>query len=131
MVFEAVLETLSEKEGWVLSMGGQKKIDRQHDKGRYTARERISILLDTDSFFEVGRFAHSDVPGMADKTPADSKIAGYGKIDGRQVVITANDFTVLAATSSRVAGKKEYQIKKYGADKGLPMVYLEIGRAHV
>lgn len=83
-----------------------KKIHRQHDKGRYTARERIDKLLDPGSFFEVGRFAHSDMPGMAEKTPGDSKIAGYGKIEGRQVAVTANDFTVMAATSSRIAGKR-------------------------
>lgn len=132
MVFKAALETLAERETRVLAMGGQAKIDRQHGKGRYTARERIDRLLDPDSFFEVGRFAHSDMPGMADKTPADSKIAGYGKIDGRQVAITANDFTVMAATSSRVAGKKEHQVKKYGAVKGMPMVYLgEAGGARM
>ncbi|MBA3008739.1 MAG: carboxyl transferase [Proteobacteria bacterium] len=132
MVFKAALEILAEKETRVLAMGGQIKIDRQHEKGRYAARERIDKLLDPDSFFEVGRFAHSDMPGMEGKTPADSKIAGYGKIDGRQVAITANDFTVMAATSSRVAGKKEHQIKNYAAKKGLPMVYLgEAGGARM
>ena len=132
MVFKAALETLAQREARVMAMGGQKKIDRQHDKGRYTARERIDRLLDPNSFFEVGRFAHSDMPGMEDKTPADSKIAGYGKIDGRQVSVTANDFTVMAATSSRVAGKKEHQVKNYAAKKGLPMVYLgEAGGARM
>ncbi len=132
MTFEKTLNILEEKQCKVLAMGGQKKIDRQHDKGRYTARERINKLLDMDSFFEVGRFAHSDIPGMEDKTPADSKIAGYGKIDGRPVAVTANDFTVMAATSSRVAGKKEYQVKKYATTKGLPMVYLgEAGGARM
>jgi methylmalonyl-CoA decarboxylase subunit alpha len=48
---------------------------------------------------------------MADKTPADSKVCGYGTIEGRRVVVTANDFTVLASTSSRVAGRKEGEIK--------------------
>jgi acetyl-CoA carboxylase carboxyltransferase component len=124
MAFEKALGALHEKQGKVLAMGGREKIDRQHDKGRYTARERIDRLLDPGSFFEVGRFAHSDMPGMEEKTPADSKITGYGKIDGRQVAVSANDFTVMAATSSRVAGKKEHQVKQYSATKGLPMIYL-------
>jgi len=132
MAFKKVLGTLKEKENKVLAMGGEKKVRLQHTKDRYTARERINQLLDTDSFFEVGRFAHSDMPGMEEKTPADSKITGYGKIDGRQVAISANDFTVMAATSSRVAGKKEQQVKNYSAAKGLPMVYLgEAGGARM
>ena len=45
----------------------------------------------------------ADVPGMEDKTPADSKVAGYGRIDGRPVAVVSNDFTVLAASTSRVA----------------------------
>jgi acetyl-CoA carboxylase carboxyltransferase component len=107
-------------------------VARQHARGRLTARERIEGLLDPGSFFEVGRFAHSDMPGMAEKTPADSKITGYGTIDGRQVAVAANDFTVMAATSSRVAGRKEYQLKQYSVDKGLPMIYLgEAGGARM
>jgi methylmalonyl-CoA decarboxylase subunit alpha len=92
-------------------MGGNEKIKKQHDKGKFTARERIDRLLDPGSFLEIGMFNHSDVPGMEEKTPADSKIAGYGKVDGRQVAIVSNDFTVLTATSSRVAGRKEGGLK--------------------
>ncbi len=132
MAFEKALDTLKAEQDRTMAMGGAEKISRQHEKGRYTARERIDRLLDTDSFFEVGRFAHSDMPGMENKTPADSKITGYGKLDGRQVAVSANDFTVMAATSSRVAGKKEQQVKNYAAKKGLPMVYLgEAGGARM
>jgi len=132
MAFEKQMNLLEEKRKWSLAMGGQKKIDHQHGRGRYTARERIDRLLDAGTFFEVGRFAHSDMPGVEAKTPADSKITGYGKIDGRQVAVAANDFTVMAATSSRVAGKKEIQTKKYAAAKGLPMIYLgEAGGARM
>ena len=132
MPFDTAMNTLAEKHAAALAMGGPKKIERQHGRGRYTARERIDRLLDEDSFFEVGRFAHSDMPGMAEKTPADSKVAGYGKIDGRRVAVTANDFTVMAATSSRTAGKKEHQIKTYCTEKGIPLIYLgEAGGARM
>jgi hypothetical protein len=60
-------------------MGGPGKIRKQHDQGKLTARERIDRLLDPDSFLEIGILNHSDVPGMEDKTPADSKVAGYGR----------------------------------------------------
>ena len=107
MAFEKKLKELEQRKAKALQMGGAAKIKKQHDKGRLTARERIERLLDPGSFLEVGMLNHSDVPGMEEKTPADSKVGGYGKIDGRRVVVVSNDFTVLAATSSRIAGRKE------------------------
>ena len=113
-------------------MGGPEKVKHHHDQGKLTARERIARLLDPETFLEVGMFNCSDVPGMEEKTPADSKIAGYGKIDGRTVAVIANDFTVLAATSSRVAGRKEGDIKLTANRKGFPLVYLgEAGGARM
>ncbi len=132
MAFEEQIQILEQKKAKALAMGGPEKIERQHAKGRLTARERIDALLDPGSFFEVGMFNHSDMPGLEDKTPADSKVGGYGKIDGRQVVITANDFTVLAATSSRIAGRKEGELKITAARKGYPVIYLgEAGGARM
>mgnify|MGYP002875595728 CR=1 FL=1 len=116
----------------VYRMGGDEKIARQHGAGRYTARERIEKLLDPDSFFELGRFAHSDLPEAAQKTPADSKISGFGNILGRRVAVSANDFTVLAATTARVSGRKEAELKSYAHAKGYPLVYLgEAGGARM
>jgi acetyl-CoA carboxylase carboxyltransferase component len=132
MPFEKELDELEKKRAWALEMGGSEKVKKQHDKGKFTARERIDRLLDPGSFLEVGMFNHSDVPGMEEKTPADSKVAGYGKIDDRQVVVVSNDFTVLAATSSRVAGRKEGELKLLAALRGLPVIYLgEAGGARM
>ena len=124
MPFEKELEELSKRKARAVEMGGREKIAKQHAKGRLSARERIERLIDPDSFLEVGMLNHSDVSGMEDRTPADSKIGGYGAIDGRRVVLLANDFTVLAATSSRVAGRKEGELKVMAARYGLPMIYL-------
>jgi len=132
MPFEKELETLANKKKQALRMGGKDKIERQHAKGRYTARERIDRLLDPDTFFEIGMFAHSDMPGMENKTPSDSKIGGYGKISDRRVAVLANDFTVMAATSSRIAGRKEAELKQYATRKGIPIIYLgEAGGARM
>jgi len=132
MPFEKELKQLEEKRNKAHEMGGREKIGRQHARGRLSARERIEGLLDPGSFMEVGMFNHSDVPGMEDKTPADSKIGGYGKIDGRQVVLVANDFSVLAATSSRVAARKEGELKELATHYGLPVIYLgEAGGARM
>lgn len=132
MPFEEELEELKRRKAKALQMGGPEKVKRQHDQGKLTARERIANLLDPGTFFEVGMLSHSDMPGMEDKTPADSKIVGFGKIDGRTVAVVANDFTVLAATSSRVAGHKEGEIKGMSLRKGFPLVYLgEAGGARM
>jgi acetyl-CoA carboxylase carboxyltransferase component len=132
MPFEKELEELQRRKKKALEMGGPEKVKRQHDKGKLTARERVSRLLDPNSFFEVGMLNCSDVPGMEAKTPADSKIAGFGKIEGRTVSIVANDFTVLAATSSRVAGKKEGEVKLQAVRRGFPVIYLgEAGGARM
>ncbi len=132
MAFEAEMQNHAERVNRALAMGGPKKIAQLHARGKYSARERIDRLLDTGSFLEIGRFNHSDVPGMEAKTPADSKIGGYGTIDGRRIVVVANDFTVLAATSSRIAGRKEGELKLAAAEKGFPVIYLgEAGGARM
>ncbi|UCE53666.1 MAG: carboxyl transferase [Desulfobacterales bacterium] len=132
MAFEKQMKEFEKRRARALEMGGRDKIKKQHDKGRFTARERIEKLLDPGSFLEVGMFNHSDVPGMEEKTPADSKVGGYGKLDGRRIVIIANDFTVLAATSSRIAGRKEGELKVLAALRGHPVVYLgEAGGARM
>lgn len=132
MPFEKELAELEKRRDKARQMGGPHKIKIQHDRGKLTARERIPSLLDPDTFLEVGMFNCSDVPGMEDKTPADSKIGGYGKINGRPVAVIANDFTVLAATSSRVAARKEVDIKSEAIRRGFPLVYLgEAGGARM
>jgi acetyl-CoA carboxylase carboxyltransferase component len=127
------LKELEQKREKFLQMGGPEKIRRQHEKGRLTARERIDRLLDPGSFVEMGLFAHSDYPGMEDKTPADSLICGYGLIKGRRVAVIANDFTVLASTNSKVNLKKLVTFKKQVKEKTkVPLIFLgEAGGARM
>ncbi len=112
MAHEKSVEELRERKARAMLMGGPDKIVRKHQAGWLTARERIERLLDPDSFFEMGMLAHSDMPGMEDKTPADSLIMGYGLINGRRVGVIANDFTVLASTNARINLKKMLQFKE-------------------
>ena len=127
------LEQLEQNRRRFLGMGGAEKIKRQHAKGRFTARERIQRLLDPDSFMEMGLFAHSDMPGMEDRTPADSLICGYGLIDGRRVAVMANDFTVLASTNAKVNLKKLLAFKRQVKEKiQVPLIFLgEAGGARM
>ena len=133
MAFEELLKELEEKKKRALEMGGPEKVKRHHERGWLTARERIDRLLDPGSFFELGMLAHSDMPGMEEKTPADSLIMGYGLVNGRRVALIANDFTVLASTNARVNLKKMLQFKQQVKEQfHIPLIWLgEAGGARM
>jgi acetyl-CoA carboxylase carboxyltransferase component len=133
MAFEKELKELEKKRHKALEQGGPEKVKKQHDKGRFTARERIDRLLDAGSFVEMGLFAHSDMPEMEDSTPADGLICGYGLINGRRVAVIANDFTVLASTNARINLKKSLQFKAQVKEKmQVPLIWLgEAGGARM
>lgn len=107
--------------------GGEKRIQAQHNKGKLTARERLSLLLDDGSFQEIGRYAkhrHTDF-GLAEKNFAgDSVVTGFGKIDGRMVCVFAQDFTVLGGSYSEVAGQKIAKIMDLALESGAPVIGL-------
>ena len=107
-----------------LAMGGSERLARRRGAGWLNARERIARLLDPDSFLESGLFATSLVPEDAATTPADGKIAGFGRIDGREVALVANDFTVLGASSSVINMKKIRHVKHAACRYGMPLVFL-------
>jgi methylmalonyl-CoA decarboxylase subunit alpha len=108
-------------------MGGEKRIARQHNKGRLTARERIDYLLDDDSFDEMGQLAHSDLPEAASQTAADGKICGYGEINQRTIFISADDATVMAGAGGRVGVGKQFEGAQYAIKKGFPIIHLGDG----
>src|SRR5262249_25312123 len=86
-------------------MGGEEAIQKQHESGNLTARERIHLLFDPDTFIEKGILAthHSPLPDMKEKiTPADGVITGIGMIHGRPACVAAYDFTVMAGTMGEV-----------------------------
>ena len=124
MAFEKLLEELQMRKDKALGQGGPKRVQKQHDKGRLTARERIDRLLDPGTFIEFGMLACSDMPGMEEMTPADGLITGYGLISGRQIGIIANDFTVLASTNARIYTKKAKQMRDEVEKRGFPLVWL-------
>ena len=121
------LEELRDLRSRAKSAGGQDRIDRQHAKGKLTARERVGLLLDPDTFQEIDPFAqhrHSDF-GMAQKRySGDSVVTGFGKIDGRLVCVYAQDFTVLGGSFSEVAGQKVAKVIDLALESGVPIVGL-------
>ena len=89
--------------------GGQKAIDKQHERGKYTARERITQLLDEGSFEEIDMFVrHRSTNFGMDKKSflGDGVVTGYGTIDGRLVYVFAQDFTVFGGSLSETMALK-------------------------
>ncbi|HVO87831.1 MAG TPA: carboxyl transferase domain-containing protein [Casimicrobiaceae bacterium] len=108
-----------------MAMGGPDKLARRKAAGVLNARERIEYLCDRGTFIESGLFGTSvSNPNDRYRTPTDGKIVGFGKIDGREAAIGANDFTVMGASSSATNGRKLGHLKRVAAQRGLPMVFL-------
>lgn len=116
---------LAAREAAAYSMGGVEKLERRRQQGLLNARERITYLLDDGTFLEEGLLATSSVVAEdRDTTPADGKVTGFGKVDGRAVGIASNDFTVKGASSSLTNMKKLGHVKRVATQRGLPLVFL-------
>nr|WP_040158042.1 acyl-CoA carboxylase subunit beta [Nigerium massiliense] len=121
------LSALRAKRQQALEGGGAKRIDAQHAKGKLTARERLSILLDEASFQELGALAthhHSDFGIDKHRYPGDGIITGFGKIQGRRVAVYAQDFTVLGGSFSEVQSNKISRILDLAIAAGIPIIGL-------
>jgi propionyl-CoA carboxylase beta chain len=105
--------------------GGQKRIDAQHAKGRLTARERLTILLDEDSFEELDAYVeHNCVDfGMAEtKIPGDGVVTGSGTINGRLVYVFSQDFTVFGGSLSEAHATKICKVMDNAMKVGAPLI---------
>ncbi|WP_310599266.1 acyl-CoA carboxylase subunit beta [Desulfobulbus sp.] len=121
------LEQLKQKRAKALLGGGQDKIDKIHAAGKYTARERIALLLDPGSFEEYDAFKlHRCYNFGMEKTKflGDGIITGCGKIAGRPVYIYAQDFSVLAGSLSGTLAEKICKIMDLGMKNGIPVIGL-------
>jgi len=107
--------------------GGTERSDKQHSEGKLTARERLALLLDRDSFQETGLFAqhHATLFGMAGKPlPADGVVTGAGKVNGRVVHVASQDFTVAGGSAGEVHGTKIADTMRHSIDTGTPFVFI-------
>ena len=86
--------------------GGTSKIEDQHRKGKRTARERIRILLDPESFVEIDRLvvSRAEEQNVGSKLLSEAVVGGYGNIDGRTVFVFAHDFTVQGGSLGEMVG---------------------------
>jgi 3-methylcrotonyl-CoA carboxylase beta subunit len=105
--------------------GGQKKIDKQHSKGKMTARERIAYLLDKNSqMLEIGAFAGYEMYTDHGGCPAGGVVVVIGYVSGRQCIIVANDATVKAGAWFPITGKKNLRAQEIAMENRLPIIYL-------
>ncbi|MDP7527379.1 MAG: acyl-CoA carboxylase subunit beta [Candidatus Marinimicrobia bacterium] len=107
--------------------GGEDRIKKQHAKGKLTARERLDILLDEDSFQEWDMFVeHRAIDfGMEEqKIPGDGVVTGYGKINGRLVYVFSQDFTVFGGSLSEAHAEKICKVMDHAVRNGAPLIGL-------
>ncbi len=105
--------------------GGARRIAKQHEQGKMTARERIANLVDEGSeFLEFGAFAGFEMYEEHGGCPAGGVVTGYGRIHGRLCVIVANDATVKAGAWFPISGKKNLRAQEIAMENRVPIIYL-------
>ena len=125
MTADPRMQKLEEMRAQAQLGGGQARIDRQHAKGKLTARERIEQLLDSGTFRELDMFAAHRTVGFGieeQKYLSDSVVTGWGKIDGRLVYIFSQDFTVYGGSLGEVHAEKVCKIMDLAIKNGAPVI---------
>ncbi len=122
------LEQLLEKKAKLALGGGEKRIEAQHAKGKLTARERLNILFDQDSFVEIDTFVEHRCGfyGLDEREmPGDGVVTGYGQVDGRLVFAFAQDFTVGGGSLGEYHAEKIVKVQGLALKMGAPIVGLQ------
>ena len=120
-----LIKTLREKEEKVKAGGGEKRVKAQHEKGKLTARERIDLLLDKDSFVELDLLVEHRCSNFGmDKVeaPGEGVVTGYGTIDGRLIYVFAQDFTVIGGSLGEMHAKKICKVLDMAMKMGAPCI---------
>ena len=122
-----ILRELDAKRAAARAGGGEKRVAAQHAKGKLTARERIEVLLDPDSFEEWDMFVEhrcNDFGMDARKVPGDGVVTGYGTINGRLMFVFSQDFTVFGGSLSEAHAEKICKIMDHAVKVGAPVIGL-------
>ena len=123
--YEALVSTMEERADEIRKGGGQKRIDREHDRGKLTARERIDYLLDDpDQFAELGLFAGYEMYEEEGGCPAGGTVMGFGPVSGRECLVVANDATVKAGAWFPITAKKNLRAQEIALENHVPIIYL-------
>jgi 3-methylcrotonyl-CoA carboxylase beta subunit len=123
--YKLLLSKLKRKKNDIFLGGGKKRLEKQKDQGKMTARERVEYLVDEGSkFFEFGVFAGYDQYEEYGGCPAAGVITGLGHVNGRLAVIVANDATVKAGAWFPITGKKNLRAQEIAMENRIPIIYL-------
>jgi acetyl-CoA carboxylase carboxyltransferase component len=117
------LQELEHRRAEALAMGGEERVARHHESGRLTARERIAMLVDDGSWYEIGLHALPEIR-REDPSPGDAIVTGLARVDGRKVGVVAIDATVLAGTTAPVNMRKQNRVAEWCGRKGMPLIFL-------
>ena len=120
------LKDLEARSDAARSMGGTEKLERLRAQGYLDARSRIAGLLDPDSFREIGQL----VGALSEKAPADAFPAGFGTIEGRPVLVGAEDFSVAGGSIGLGAADKRYRLTQLALQEKVPLVFMLHGAGH-
>jgi acetyl-CoA carboxylase carboxyltransferase component len=123
--YAELYEEYRQKRDKIKQLGGAKAVEKQHGEGKWTARERVDYFFDPDTFTEIGMFVkhRTTAFGMDEReVPAEGVITGYGKVNGRYVVVAAEDYTSMAGTFGEYHGKKFSQALDFAKERGWPFV---------
>jgi len=130
MSWQKEVDEIRRREVLAKEMGGEERIRRQHDNGRLTVRERISTLVDENSFHEIGalagRASYDENGSLQTFTPSNF-VLGTAELDGRKVVIGGDDFTVRGGAADAKIGDKSGYGEKYALEMRLPLIRLVDG----
>ena len=125
MNWDEAIRELDERRNKALAGGGKARVEKQHQSGKMTARERIEMLLDKDTFVEVDGFVESRIDDFdLDKrrVPGDGVVTGYGEIDGRLVFVSSEDFTVIGGTLGEYHSFKICRIQDMAMQMRAPLI---------
>jgi acetyl-CoA carboxylase carboxyltransferase component len=110
-----------------LHAGSERAVQRQHDKGKMLARERIDYLLDEGSFNEIDMFARTRHPDAEERPYTDGVVTGWGSIDGRKVFVSSQDFTINGGSTGEVSAEKIHKLMDLALSVGAPYIGLNDG----
>lgn len=123
--YQSLLAELYERADEVKLGGGIKRIEREHDRGKLTARERIAALLDDErDFTEIGLFAGYGMYEEDGGCPSGGTVMGLGRVSGQLCMIVANDATVKAGAWFPITAKKNIRAQEIAIENNLPIIYL-------
>jgi acetyl-CoA carboxylase carboxyltransferase component len=121
------IDDLRRRRDEALNAGSERAVQRQHDKGKLLARERIDYLLDDGSFHELDMFARTQNRDAEDRPYTDGVVTGWGSIDGRKVFVSSQDFTISGGSTGETNAAKIHKLMDLAVSVGAPYIGLNDG----